>query len=636
MVDKTPEQIASEQAISSSEEQKAAGKELESFGKRLREIGSQRSKAVSQAVSEGVKSQLKNIAQKPKDLGRAVYGSLPPAAQAVLSGVGSIGSDIFSAFRGGDSQQAESTVTQNAGSKKADEESHDTLKSIDDNTNEQKESIHNLVSFMKGQRLEEYEERREEEFKHKELINAIDNIETFDEETKTSIITGFAGLKRLGRILIAIPLALGLTIKKVGLFLTVFTKALLSPLRFISGAFKLLLKPFALLGRVLPLLLKPLSFLASPLLLKAVGVIAAGLALFKIFSGDNLQNIVGSITSAWQENILPSLNKLKDSFNILKESKIGEFFSDTFSSIRIKLDTMKITIKNLFDSAMNIFERFASLMAQIIADIVESFGIAIGGTLTGISQMLSGDFGEGLLTIGKSLLSGLMNIFDSAISNILKLFGLDEFFADDGSFLSFMVRIISNLVDGITDKFTEVFSEVKEFLSRFSPANILESFSETVESVKAFFDRIKQRFENMIPTWLRRDEDSGELNDLIQDINNSLNGAKDSVGNFFTDVGDSVSESISLTKDFLNRLNPFTGTQSLERIINPSALVTGTATSLTLTDLLEMMESQTQNPTPNVQQVNVNNNSSSNVVMPQHSPHSRVESAQDVYGSQAY
>lgn len=627
MADKTPEQIAAEQALLASSEQKAVGNELEAFGKRLREIGNQRTSAISQSISKSVKKQIENIAQKPKDLGRAVYGSLPPIAQSILSGVGQIGSDLFSAFRG--DAQSSGTNDMSAAERKQikeSEKSNSTLKSIEEKTDEQKESLEKLASFMKGESTQEYEEKREEEFKHKRLINAIDNIEPIDKETKTSIITGFAALKRLGRLLIAIPILLQ---KRITLLIAGFAKALLSPLKFISGAFKLMLKPFALLGRVLPLLLKPLALLASPFLLKAVAVIAAAFTLFKIFSGDNLQNIVGSITSAWQENILPGWQKLKDAFNIFKTSNFGAFLSDSFSAIGNTADTMK----NLFDSAMNIFERFTSLMAQFIADIVESLGIAIGGTLTGISQMLSGDFVKGLLTIGESLLSGLMNIFDSAISNILRLFGLDEFFADDGSFLNFMVRIISNLVDGITDKFTEVVSNVREFLSKFTVDEILSAFSETIDGVRAFFDRIKEKFESMIPSWLKRDEDSGEIR-VIQDVRESIDGARDSVGSFFTGVGDTVSESLSDTRDFFGNLNPFNRSQ-IEPIRNPSALVTGTATALTLREMMGETDPSREAPGFN-QQINVNSDSSSNIVMPQHSPNGRIESAQDLYGAPSY
>lgn len=485
MVDKTPEEIS----LKSSSEQEETGSLLEQFGKRLRLIGSKRKDALAKSVSSGVKRQIETIKDLPKNLGKAMFSSLPPVFRAAVSGIGSLGKDLFSrdsvSSKSFESTPSES-ISERSSSKKYYEE-FEWLSVIAENTEETNINVKSLLEFMRGEKLQEYEEKREDDIKHKQLITALQSDRS--ESGVQSISED--GTSSGGRTTV-VPLGKGLL------------KGLMKPLVAIGSAFKLLLKPFALLGKFLPLLLKPLLILASPVLLKVAAVIAAAFTLFKVFSGDNLEKIVGSIKSAWEENILPAWNMLKDSFDILKDSKVGEFLSGVFDSVKLVVDKIKDAFSAFFSGIKNFFDNFTSAIAGMISGLISSLGIGISGALTGIAQMISGDLLGGLLTIGKSLLEGVLNLFDSLISNFLKVFGLDDFFQEDGSFLQFMTRILFELVDSITEKFTEIVYNVREFLSKFEPSAILESFSDTLDTVKSFFDSLRERFQSMIPNWAKR------------------------------------------------------------------------------------------------------------------------------------
>ena len=491
MVDKTPEEIS----LKSSSEQEDTGSLLEQFGKRLRLIASERKNAIVKSTSSGVKSQIETVKDMPRSLGKAMFASLPPVAQTVVSGIGTLGSDAFSAARGNSKQQPPSIDSSNLGSTSAGESKQKTyheefewLSVIAENTEETNISVKSLLEFMRGEKLQEYEEKREDDIKHDQLISAL--------QGDGSVGSSFRGVDENdtssgGRtVLLGGPRGL--------------LKNLMKPLVAIGAAFKLLLKPFALLGKFLPLLLKPLAILASPILLTALAAITAAFTAFKVFSGDNLKQIVGSITSAWEDNILPAWNMLKDSFDMLKDSKVGEFLSGVFDSVKLVIDKVKEAFSAFFSGVKDFFDNFTSAIAGFISGIIGSLGIGISGALTGIAQMISGDLLGGLLTIGKSLLEGVLNLFDSLVSNFLKVFGLDGFFQEDGSFLNFMTRVIFELVDSITEKFTEIVYNVREFLSNFKPSIILESFSETLDAVKSFFDSLRERFQSMIPNWAKR------------------------------------------------------------------------------------------------------------------------------------
>jgi hypothetical protein len=315
MADKTPEEIATEQALTASQEQSAVAEELESFGKRLREIATGRMKAIKTTVSSSLKKQIKNIAQKPKDIARAAYGALPPVLQSVVSGVGELGSDIVGAFRGDSRSERTPVATGRQESMDSDRSNggvggNRSLEEIAKNTEETSNILKNLVNFFKGNQLEEYEREREEEIRNEKLLNAIrgDGVESEDGEKSSSKF-----LAPIKKVFLAIK----------GLF---------------SAA---LIKPLLIVG----------------------GVIAGIFGFVKLIGNDNVKKIFDTIKNIRIETILQSIVDIKDS--------IIEFFSSIWN-------TTKETFQNAVENVLSVFNMIKNTITEKISEIVEFFSNIIG------------------------------------------------------------------------------------------------------------------------------------------------------------------------------------------------------------------------------------------------------------------
>jgi hypothetical protein len=562
---------------------------------------------------------MSNIAQKPKDLGRALYSSMPPVIQAVLGGAGAIGSDIMGAFRGSPDSGAEKE-------NKTQEKTNDQLKEVAENTSETNDSIKNLIGFMKGNQLEEYEREREEQIKHEQLVNAIEDIgagESIEEESGGFFAPIIKGFKAIIATITKVALAIGA----------------------------------ALAG-----------------IIKAVAAIGLIFGIVKLLGSDNIEKIFTEIKKTWNEDILPAIMNIRDAIVEFWEGGFGDFVLGAWE--KIKAGFVKIG---------EFFSNFGEGIANFLIDSVGILGDTLSGVFDGIASIFRGDFKEGIITIFKSLGSGIINLFDSLWTNVLSVFGID--FGEDGSVLGFMKRkftefgdFVKEGIDNITGFFRSIPERIRETVSG-KISQIVDFFSESVETITGFFSRIRERLTGLLPNWARRligvDEGSDQNGTSVTDETRPASSGDMSPAMKLRNIQAGVLDPKSLTTPILNELlntvfpssaenrrhedakrlimmelqnrrstGPalsagelaafgLEGGSGIEPIQNQSALISETANALTLQDIESMM-GERREPAPSMSQINVNSDSSSNIVMPQYSPNARPETAQDVFGQPAY
>lgn len=183
------------------------------------------------------------------------------------------------------------------------------------------------------------------------------------------------------------------------------------------------------LGNALSVIMKPLKNLFKLVARNGPLAIVVGL-LYSVFhdigENENFRNTIESIKNVWNDSILPIFEKLKDTVNSLMGT--GSF-SETLSLFREKWDHFRQT-----------FQDFVLLTVE---DIFQ----AIGGIFDGIGLLLNGEWKEGIDKIINSVLIGIQNIADNAITGILRLFGVD--FGENGSFLGWLDNKWIQLLDDI-------------------------------------------------------------------------------------------------------------------------------------------------------------------------------------------
>jgi|TARA_R100000030_G_scaffold39004_2_gene29198 hypothetical protein len=184
--------------------------------------------------------------------------------------------------------------------------------------------------------------------------------------------------------------------------------------------------PFRGMAKMLGLLLTPLSMAVGPLmttlkplvkLLKVGGPIGllfgAMYAMFRdIGENEKFSATITTIKDTFNNNILPTFNAIKENVNAL-----------------LGMEAVGTTFTSIGDWFTNFKTQIQDFVLENLANITET----ISGVLTGINELLIGDWKAGISTIGTSLFNGIKNFFDSAITNILEMFGAD--FGESGSFL---------------------------------------------------------------------------------------------------------------------------------------------------------------------------------------------------------
>lgn len=181
---------------------------------------------------------------------------------------------------------------------------------------------------------------------------------------------------------------------------------LLSPLtKGLTEAFSLIASPLMGLGRL---------FLRSG----PIGLVIFSMyEIFKDISENPIfTDTIDSIRTTFDERIVPTFNRIVKSISALIGP--GTMIGDWFNNFRIQIqDFVLQTLSNLT--------------------------ITVTGVLEGVDLLLQGDWMSGISTIVKSLFDGVINLFDSALTNVLEMFGVE--FGEGGSLFGVIGESIANL-----------------------------------------------------------------------------------------------------------------------------------------------------------------------------------------------
>ena len=183
--------------------------------------------------------------------------------------------------------------------------------------------------------------------------------------------------------------------------------------------------------KILAIIAAPLRFLKRLLFFggKFVLVIGVLYTLFKVFGDGFFEDTIKQISNIWTEQILPSWERLRNIFS--------QFWSEGGGS-----------------------ERFAVIIESIrnlITDIVSIFADTIESIIDGISDIFEGNILKGIWGIVSGLGSVAIDLFDSLITNILRVFGI-EF--EGNSFFGAIRKTISNFISGIVENVSNIFSSI--------------------------------------------------------------------------------------------------------------------------------------------------------------------------------
>ena len=217
------------------------------------------------------------------------------------------------------------------------------------------------------------------------------------------------------------------------------TKGMSSALGVIGSGFKGLLAPIT---AGLGVLLAPLTGLGKLLMRGGpIGLVITGMyTLFKdIGENPTFNKTIEAIKTTWTDSIKPTFESIKNTLSSLGEN---ESVSTTLNSIKEWFTNFKVQIQDW------------------VLGNLEIITTTIAGVLTGVDQLLKGDWKAGLLTIGSTLFNGIKDFFDNTITNVLELFGVD--FGEGGTFLGAVGGIIDRMVIKMTGMWNTFTTGVKD------------------------------------------------------------------------------------------------------------------------------------------------------------------------------
>lgn len=205
----------------------------------------------------------------------------------------------------------------------------------------------------------------------------------------------------------------------------------------------------AIFGPAIKSLTSVFTTIASPMLglgrlfIRGGPVGAVIFGLYEIFKdiGENpiFTDTMNSIRTIFNDRIIPTFNSVVESISSLIGP--GTMVADWFNNFRIQIqDFVLETLGNLTNT--------------------------VAGVLEGIDQLLKGEWTGGISTIAKSLFSGVMSLFDSALSNILEMFGVD--FGEDSSLFGYIGASITNLYDAVLQGWDTITAFVTDTWNSFS------------------------------------------------------------------------------------------------------------------------------------------------------------------------
>ena len=188
-------------------------------------------------------------------------------------------------------------------------------------------------------------------------------------------------------------------------------------------------------------ILKPLKSLLRFVKIGGPIAIAIGL-LWEVFKdiGENETFIaaIENIKKVWNESILPTFNRIKEIFNNFLQSE----------------NTIAV-----FEGIMAAWETVRQALQNLVGNFINTFANALSGIFEGINMIIDGDFMAGMWKITQSILTGILGVWDSMLTAILEMFGMD--FSEDGTVGGWALRKIDELWAWITG----VFGSISESIS---------------------------------------------------------------------------------------------------------------------------------------------------------------------------
>jgi hypothetical protein len=183
-----------------------------------------------------------------------------------------------------------------------------------------------------------------------------------------------------------------------------------------------------------------------------IGVVIYGIyQIFKdIGENEKFQSAIRSIREVWSDKIVPTFDRIRGLFAEMAGTE---------------------SIQNAIISISDWFERFRINIQDFVGDTLESVSETVGSVFDGINLILDGDFIAGINKIRSGLLEGLYGIVDSAITNILEIFGVD--FGEDGTFFGFVKRKFDELTVKMQDLWGSIVLRIQDtfqdFMDFFDP-----------------------------------------------------------------------------------------------------------------------------------------------------------------------
>lgn len=252
--------------------------------------------------------------------------------------------------------------------------------------------------------------------------------------------------------------------------------------------------------------------------LRAVPLLGAIFLIYDIFKdigeNENFKATMDSIKTTWNEKILPIFDKIKQTLTDIGDNKN---FSETFDKIK------------------QFFIDFKTNVQDVALGTLDIFVTTIGDILTGVDELLNGEFLTGFKTIATSLFEGVVNLADLLFTNILETFGVD--FGPDGTLFGFIGRKIEELTMDMKLKWVQF----KDYVS-----GAWSDFTEDLKNLWLYFT--DPNTEGSIPaTFIKIKDDTiakgveiytsimGKVNGLIDAIV-SIIPSKEDIGNYFRNI----------------------------------------------------------------------------------------------------
>jgi len=249
-------------------------------------------------------------------------------------------------------------------------------------------------------------------------------------------------------------------------------------------------------------LLKPLLAIGRFFLTKSPWVLAL-MAAWQVFKdiGDNpaFVEAIEGIRATWNDNVLPTWERLKTAFDGFLHSPIME------ASIS--------TISGYWATAVNWFTNvFDPMMEHILVDQINVISDLIGDIAASIDAWLEDGVWAGLTTLVGGLGTAMYNSLDSLITRVGNAFGME--FGDGETWASRLGKDLHIIGAHFAQKFDEIKADTMAGLG-----NAVGWVSDVFGEIGSFASRMKMRFDNVMD---RVDIGMIKVGDFIKSIPDKL------------------------------------------------------------------------------------------------------------------